>query len=134
MQKRTSKSPVSSKRPAPAFARSGNRAIRSGQYVVVPTAEYERLVVRQAAQYAANILDNATDADWVDADKALATMAKSRIAQARVKRGWTQRELGRRLGMPQSQVSRLEKNPDSSTLRQIKRVAEVLGMDAAELL
>lgn len=134
MQKRTSKSPVSSNRPARAFARSGGRAIRSGKYVVVPTAEYERLVVRQAAQHAANILDNATDADWVDADKALAAMAKSRIAQARTKRGWTQRELGRRLGMPQSQVSRLEKNPDSSTLRQIKRVAEVLGVDAADLL
>ncbi|MDX2132743.1 MAG: helix-turn-helix transcriptional regulator [Planctomycetota bacterium] len=117
---------------------SGHRAAatrvrRGGEYVLVPTAEYERLVVRQAARRAAQVLD-AGDAGWVDSDAALTSLRRGRIAQVREERGLTQRELGRLLGVPQSRVSRLERHPDSTTLRQLKRVAEALGVEPADLL
>lgn len=38
------------------------------------------------------------------------------------------------VGMPQSQISRLEKNPDASSLRLIRKIAKALNVPAAELV
>jgi DNA-binding XRE family transcriptional regulator len=106
---------------------------RGREFVLVPAAEYERLVLRQAARRATEVLGSG-DAGWVEADAALASLRRSRIAQVREERGLTQRELGRLLGVPQSRVSRLERHPDSTTLRQLRRVAEALGVEPADLV
>lgn len=91
-------------------------------------------MIREALRDANRVIERSKPDDWVDADEILHELAKSRIAEVREKRGLTQRELGKRLGVPQSQVSRLERNPDSSTLRQLKRVAEALGVAVTDLL
>jgi transcriptional regulator with XRE-family HTH domain len=36
--------------------------------------------------------------------------------------------------VPQSQISRIEKNPERSTVRTIKRIAKALGLDLATLM
>ena len=49
--------------------------------------------------------------------EALTELAAPCIAAARAKKGLTQKQLGAKLGMPQSQISRLEKHPESVTYR-----------------
>lgn len=115
------------------LAGTGQSVRRGREFVLVPAAEYERLVLRQAARRATEVLGSG-DAGWVEADAALASLRRSRIAQVREERGLTQRELGRLLGVPQSRVSRLERHPDSTTLRQLRRVAEALGVEPADLV
>lgn len=66
---------------------------------------------------------------WVEADAAAREIAGSRVAQVRKAKGITQNELARRLKMPQSQISRLERNPDQTTIRTLKRVAKALDVD-----
>lgn len=72
--------------------------------------------------------------EWLTIDEAKAAIAGIRIAQIRKERGMTQAQLGKLVGMPQSQISRLEKNPDASSLRQIRKIAKALGVSPKELL
>ena len=69
-----------------------------------------------------------------DADELFAEFAARKIAEARKRKGLSQRELGEKLGLPQSQISRLERNPDASSLRLIKRIAKALGVPVAALV
>ncbi len=72
--------------------------------------------------------------EWLDAEDVRAKHAARRLTEARKARGMTQAELGKKLGIPQSQVSRLEKNPDRTSVAMLKKVAKALGADVAELL
>lgn len=72
--------------------------------------------------------------EWIEWDDALAELAAPHIAAARKLRRMTQSELGEKLGIPQSQVSRMEKDPESVTYRTLKRVARALGMRVTDLL
>ena len=71
---------------------------------------------------------------WVDADQLGLALAGERIAEARRAKGVTQKELGAKLGIPQSQISRIERNPDSTTVRTLKRIARALGVDVRALI
>jgi ribosome-binding protein aMBF1 (putative translation factor) len=102
--------------------------------VVLPTSEYERLLLGKMARLSERLLDSSKASDWSDADEVLAQIASSRIAEFRRLRGLSQRELGKQLGMPQSQLSRIERNPDSTTLRVLKRIAGALGVRVADLV
>ncbi len=57
----------------------------------------------------------------------------SRVAMERMLRGWTQGELGARVGMPQANISRLEASGELTT-RMAKRLAAVLQVDFRTLL
>jgi transcriptional regulator with XRE-family HTH domain len=46
----------------------------------------------------------------------------------------TQAQLGEKLGMPQSQVSRMERDPEAVTFRTLKRIARALGMNPTGIL
>jgi transcriptional regulator with XRE-family HTH domain len=46
----------------------------------------------------------------------------------------SQTQLGAKLNLPQSQISRIERNPDHTTLRTLKRVARALGVDVRALV
>jgi ribosome-binding protein aMBF1 (putative translation factor) len=120
MPKRQAKDRVSRK-PARAF-------------VSVPAEEYEMLVARAALRETAWVLESDRDEDWVDADEALEALRRSRIADLRRQRGLTQRQLSSKAGMPQSQLCRIERNPESTTLRQLRRIAQALGVPTAELV
>src|SRR2546423_281315 len=98
---------------------SGLTYVMSGDaptHVLVPVKEYQDMLLRTAASDATRILDDPST-KWIDADDAMRRFAGSRVAAARKARGLTQRELGDRLNIPQSQISRIERNPDRTTLR-----------------
>ena len=73
-------------------------------------------------------------AEWVDADELRVQLAGERIAQARKAAGLTQKQLGEQLNLPQSQISRIERNPDHTTVRTLKRIAKALGVDVSALV
>lgn len=50
------------------------------------------------------------------------------IAQARAARGLSQRQLGDKLGLQQSQVSRIERNPAQCTAETLTKIAKTLGV------
>ena len=72
--------------------------------------------------------------EWVDADEFGLELAVRRVAQARKAAGLTQKQLGDRLKLPQSQISRIERNPDHTTVRTLKRIARALGLDVSALI
>src|SRR5258705_11650672 len=79
-------------------------------YALIPLEDLHRLT---AAQMAREVLDRGQrpDSDYVDADEFFARETARGIAKVRRARGLTQAALGKLVGLPQSQVSRLERNP-----------------------
>ncbi len=72
--------------------------------------------------------------DWVDADAFGLQLAGEEIARARKAAGLTQKQLGDRFGLPQSQISRIERRPDHTTIRTLKRIAKALAVDVRALI
>lgn len=103
-------------------------------HVLVPAAEYEALLDRAKAdepsdgtvEEAIRILSDKSTR-WYDAEDLVLEVLKRGLREIRRSRGLTQAELGRLLRVPQSRVSRLEKNPEAATLRVLKRVAAALA-------
>ena len=60
-------------------------------------------------------------------------MIGKRIRLARIERGWTQAELGQKLGVVQSRISDIERN-GLVDLRLAQRIASVLDIDVADLV
>lgn len=56
------------------------------------------------------------------------------LAAARKSRGLTQKALGALLGVPQSQISRIERHPERSSLAMLQRIAAALNMDVRQLI
>ena len=102
-------------------------------YVLVPEQEYERLIAMKTAREALAVLEN-PKTEWLDFDACKLQLAGSRIADARRAAKLTQTELARKLGIPQSQVSRIERHPERSTIRTLKRIAKALGVDVKLLI
>lgn len=100
---------------------------------VIPIADYERMVIESAAREAVDRLERG-QAEFIDAGQFALELAGERIAKARKAAGLTQKQLGDRLKLPQSQISRIERNPDHTTVRTIKRIAKALGVDVSALL
>jgi ribosome-binding protein aMBF1 (putative translation factor) len=114
-------------------ARTEERAfvVQNGEeYVLVPVNEYERMILSDMVKVAVTQIEHGDDeSELVDADQAALEFAARSIAEARKSRGLTQKQLGEKLGLPQSQISRIEKNPDRTTVRTLKRIAKALGAD-----
>lgn len=103
------------------------------EYVLVPVDEYERLIKAEMANVAMAQLEDA-DTEWVDAADLAVELAGERIAKARKAAGMTQQQLGAKLNLPQSQISRIERRPDRTTVRTLKRIARALGVDVSALV
>ncbi len=101
--------------------------------MLVPIDEYERLIKIDMVQDTVAQIERGDD-DFVDADDFALELAAERIAAARKAKGLTQKQLGERLNLPQSQISRIERNPDRSTVRTLKRIARALGVDVGVLI
>jgi len=102
-------------------------------HVLVPVEEYEELIKADMARAAiAKLEDPSTE--WIDFDDAKLQLAADRISAARKAAGLTQAQLGKKLGLPQSQISRIERNPDRTTVRTLKRIARALKVDVRALL
>ncbi len=102
-------------------------------YVLVPEQEYERLIALESARDAVAVLED-PNTEWLDFDQCKLQLAGSRIAEARRAAKLTQTELAGRLGIPQSQISRIERHPERSTIRTLKRIAKALGVDVKLLI
>lgn len=50
------------------------------------------------------------------------------LKQARLMKGFTQREIAKRLGVHVQTYSKMEKHPDSVTIGDAKRICEILGV------
>jgi len=102
-------------------------------YMMVPYDEYVELV---KTQMLASVLAQPDDSDreWTDAGDFALELAADRIAAARKAQGLTQKQLGAKLGLPQSQISRIERKPDRTTVRTLKRIAKALNVDVRVFL
>jgi ribosome-binding protein aMBF1 (putative translation factor) len=103
-------------------------------YVLVPIEEYEELVKSSMIKSASDKLQNTPDEAWVDLDVFRLQLAGERIAAARKRAGLTQQQLAKKLHVPQSQISRIERNPDATTVRTLKKIARALNVDTAALV
>lgn len=90
------------------------------------------LRANEVRELTAKLEDKTTQ--WVDARDVALEIAGSWIAAARKRAGLTQKQLAERLGVPQSQISRIERNPDRTTVRTMKRIAAALNVEAGTLL
>lgn len=102
-------------------------------HAVIPYDDYVYLLALDAARAAVPMLED-PNAEWIDAEELIASHAAPNIAVWRKKRGWTQKQLGEKLKMPQSQVARMEKTPGSITYKTLQRVAKALGVTTGDLL
>lgn len=97
-------------------------------YVLLPIEEYERLMhERDVDRLLARVEDPSVK--WVDADDLAIEFATESVVKARKAAGLTQAQLAKKLGMPQSQISRIERNPDRTTVRTLKKIAKALRVD-----
>ena len=102
-------------------------------HVLVPLEEYERLIKASMVEHAIGQAQHGDD-DFVDADDLALELAGQRIAKARKAAGITQKQLGDRLRIPQSQISRIERQPDHTTVRTLKRIARALNVSVRSLI
>ncbi|SKS68633.1 helix-turn-helix domain-containing protein [Mycobacteroides abscessus] len=72
--------------------------------------------------------------DAVDPVQAIETGFGERVRDFRIDRGWTQRQLAERLSLDASAVSRLEQGTRAIRLGEAAQIAEVLGIDFADLV
>ena len=144
MQKSPSKTKAKtrSRKRRPAVAKDGEHTLEHAYivegdrptHVIVPVDEYDRMLEASMVQSAIEKLNNADSIEWVDADEFGLQLAGQWIAKARKDKRLTQKQLGDKLGLPQSQISRIERNPDRTTVRTLKRVARALGVNVRSLI
>jgi len=102
-------------------------------YVVIPLDQYESLTKSGMLNRALGRLSDRNE-PVVDGDDFALELAADRIAKARKAAGLTQAELADRLKLPQSHISRIERNPDRTTIRTLKKIAKALGVDVSALV
>lgn len=105
-------------------------------HVLVPVREFERLTGKSAESLAPPS-DKDVDAAiatfenpatvWRDANEIFQSLVLEGIEHVRRGNGLSQTELGRRVGLSQPQVSRLENHPERATLALLKKIAAALG-------
>lgn len=103
-------------------------------HVVVPVEEYERLITSEMALQAIAQIETEKDEDFVDAADFAIELAAESVVKARKAAGLTQAQLAKKLGMPQSQISRIERNPDRTTVRTLKKIAKALRVDVSAFM
>lgn len=104
------------------------------EFVLVPVDEYEELIKLKMVQSAIRTLESAERPRWVDVEALRLQVAGDRVAATRKEAGLTQAQLGKKLGLPQSQISRIERNPDRTTVKTLKRIAKALGVSVSALV
>src|SRR6187401_1924229 len=67
-------------------------------------------------------------------DDSVAEGLGDRLSRLRRAKGWNQRELGRRMGLRGSQISKLERGSITPRVDILPRLSEVLGVSADYLL
>ena len=109
---------------------------------LVPVGEYEALVAgaqrrstergsdegpSEASVRRAAAIFSSKKTKWHDANDVMADILVRGLADARKGQGLTQAELGKKLGLPQSRISKIEGSPDSITVRLLRKIAKALA-------
>jgi ribosome-binding protein aMBF1 (putative translation factor) len=102
-------------------------------HVLVPLEVYERMRDEFELLELKDMM-NAPESEWLDDEQSRLYLVGKDLVEARKRAGLTQAQLARRLRMPQSQISRIERNPERTTVRTMKRIAAALGVDVGTLL
>jgi DNA-binding XRE family transcriptional regulator len=102
-------------------------------HVMVPIEEYEQLMLSALAEESVRILDD-PNTERISSGEAALRLAGNRIATARRKAKLTQKQLAEQIGVTQSEISRIENNPENSTIRTLKRIAKALKVDVRSLI
>lgn len=100
---------------------------------IIPQEELEHALHQAEVQELISKLED-PHRKWVDFDDYKLRLAGMTIAEARKARGLTQVQLARQLKLPQSQISRIERNPDRTTVRTLKKIAAALNVNVRQLL
>ena len=107
-------------------------------HVLLSLTEYERLheqlTMAEMATVAIARIHDSKPEDFVDADDVAVEFARDLIVEARKKARLTQKQLGEKVGMPQSQISRIERRPDRTHVRTLKKLAKALNVDVSVFL
>jgi DNA-binding XRE family transcriptional regulator len=101
--------------------------------VLIAETDYERLAEVLEAHELFRTLEN-PGTDWLDLDEWRQQTAAGRVAALRKELGLTQVQLARKVGLPQSQISRIERHPSRTTVRTLKRIARALHVDVRMLV
>ena len=103
------------------------------QYVLLTTDHYDEF---RDALYtlSALVADLDPNVKTVSFEEMVLRAAGADLAKARKAKGWTQAKLAAKTGVPQSQISRIERNPERTTIRTMKRLAKALGVDVRQLI
>jgi DNA-binding XRE family transcriptional regulator len=102
-------------------------------YVVLTAEHYRALREALHESYSVAVaLD--PDAEFASMEEMRLRTAGADLAKARKAKGWTQARLARKTGVPQSQISRIERNPDRTTIRTMRKLAKALGVDVRQLI
>lgn len=101
--------------------------------VIVPQEDYERLVQIAEERELVGVLED-PNTKWLDWEDCKLRLAGSAIGAARKAKKLTQAQVAKKLGLPQSQISRIERNPDRTTVRTLKRIARALGVNVKQLV
>lgn len=102
-------------------------------HVMVPIEEYEQLMLSALAEESVRILDDPST-ERISSEQGALRLAANRVAIARKKARLTQKQLAEQIGVTQSEISRIENNPDHSTIRTLKRIAKALKVDVRSLI
>lgn len=105
-------------------------------HVLVPVRDYERLTGTSAKALtppseqdidAAIATFESPATVWHDANEVFQSLVLEGIEHVRRGSGLNQTELGKRVGLSQSQISRLESDPENATLGMLRKIAAALG-------
>lgn len=112
-------------------------------HVLVPIEDFKRAfgdgpIVRpysdsEIAQRAFAILEDPAT-EWIDSVRVRKRLAVSRFAAIRKSQGISQAKLGAKVGLHQTQIARIEKNPDGASAGTLRRIAGALGVTMSELI
>ena len=100
---------------------------------IISYHDYVQIIAIDMARRGEKLLDD-PNTEWIPFEDVLTEFAAPKIAAIREKKGLTQKQLGAKLGMPQSQISRMEKKPESVTYKTLQRVAKALGVKVSDML
>jgi len=103
-------------------------------HIVLPVEDYERLVMESMELEVLAEMNKDDEVEWVDAQEWALQLAGDKIKETRRLKKLTQKQLAEKLGIPQSQISRIERKPDRTTVRTLKKVAKALGVDVSTLI
>jgi DNA-binding XRE family transcriptional regulator len=101
------------------------------EYVVVPRAEYERLVMQAKAVNLPPLPKPGADGNYPALEYVRATIARD-IVRDRITAGLTQRELARRAGIRVETLCRIETGKHTASVPTIDRIDRALQLAASK--